>query len=171
MNNLTRSYPIGGSCPWRIVAPAQMTPIARTLEAARTRPNVRAMLAAEAAKATRPEPTNCGPSTDSEPIVFAGIEVDAPGFASQAQFEQAMMRALIDELQVKPHEQSDRYVVGHPHSHAYLTSRDRCSCKAGVSGQPCKHRATLILHLDIRQPAIAKQWQKLRIGRSASVAA
>lgn len=106
--------------------------------------------------------------SESQPIMFAGIEIDAPGFVSQEQFEQALLRALVDELQVKPHEQSDRYVVGHPNSHAYLTSRDRCSCKAGVSGQPCKHRAALILELDIRQPAVERQWAKLRADRRSA---
>ena len=171
MNTVTRSsYPIGSSCPWRIVAPAWMTPIARTLEAARTRPNVRAMLAAETAKAMRPEPVETPASAD--PITFNGHEVDAPGF-TQSQFDRAMVRAFIDDLEVTADSQlPDRWMVSHRNAGVgYHVTRERCGCKAGSARTPCKHRAFLIAHLDVRQPAIAKQWQKLYTDRSARVAA
>lgn len=53
MNSLTPIRPrmIGASCPWRVIAPADLTPLARDLEAARTNPHVRAMLAAAANRA------------------------------------------------------------------------------------------------------------------------
>jgi hypothetical protein len=35
-----------------------------------------------------------------------------------------------------------------------------------ISCYSCKHRAALIVHLDIREPAIARQWAQLQ--RSAS---
>ena len=130
---VTRSYPIGGSCPWRIVAPAQMTPIARTLEAARTRPNVRAMLAAEAAKATSPEPPT---SAASESLTWHGHEVDAPGF-TQDQFDRAMVRAFVDDLEVTETDTAGRYIVGHRNTGiGYNVTRERRGCKAGTAGTP-----------------------------------
>src|SRR5680860_788415 len=89
----------------------------------------------------------CADSAQPEPITWAGRTVDAPNF-SQDQFDRAMGRAFIDELQIKPHTQAGRYVVGHRNGHCYVVSRERCSCRAGSSGTPCKHRAILIAHLD-----------------------
>jgi hypothetical protein len=44
---------IGASCPWRVVAPATLTPIGRTLEFARTRQWMRDLLATLAAAEER----------------------------------------------------------------------------------------------------------------------
>ena len=162
MNTVTRSYPVGGSCPWQIVAPAQMTPIARMLEAARTRPNVRAMLAKEAGV---PSGTGVADATPEQPITYHGHEVDAPGF-TQDQFDRAMVRAFVDDLEVTETDTPERYMVGHRNTGiGYHVTRERCGCKAGSSGVPCKHRAFLIAHLDIRIPAIERQWAKLRADR------
>ena len=104
-------------------------------------------------------------------ITFNGIEVTAPG-CSQDQFDRAMVRAFVDDLEVTETDTPDRYVVGHRNTGiGYHVTRERCGCKAGTAGTPCKHRAFLIAHLDIRHPAIAKQWQKLHTDRSARVAA
>jgi len=103
---------------------------------------------------------NASPASAS--ITWAGHTVTAPNF-TQDQFDRAMGRAFVDELEVKPDRQDGRYLVGHPD--AYAVSREQCTCKAGQTGTPCKHRAVLIAHLDIRVPAIAKQWQQLHDAR------
>ena len=110
-------------------------------------------------------------SDSPQPLTYHGHEVTAPGF-TQDQFDRAMVRAFVDDLEVAETDTPRRYMVGHRDTGiGYLTSRERCGCKAGSARTPCKHRAFLVAHLDIRQPAVAKQWQKLRTDRSARVAA
>jgi hypothetical protein len=46
-------YPIGASCPWRNADPATLTPIAKTLELARTRQWMRDVLATLATREER----------------------------------------------------------------------------------------------------------------------
>ncbi len=89
-------------------------------------------------------------------ITFGGVPVDAPGF-DQDRFERAMVRALVDELEV--HDVGGGHVVTRRGLNGgYPCSRNRCECKAGQVGQPCKHRAALIFHLDVREPALRRQW-------------
>jgi hypothetical protein len=99
------------------------------------------------------------PEPDGAPVTFAGQTVDAPGF-SQDQFERAILRALVDELQVTP--ANGQHIVHRATvAHGYRVTRERCDCTAGQVGTPCKHRALLILHLDIREPAQQRQWARL----------
>ena len=147
MNTVTRSYPIGGSCPWRIVAPAQMTPIARTLEAARTRPNIRAMLAAEAAKATPPESPSPVPGT----ILVGGFILEAPGFTPES-FDRGMHRAFNDNLELR----AIPGAIGRFRVNGYMTDRNTCTCKAGQTNTACKHRAYVIYMMDIAGTAWAE---------------
>ena len=100
-------------------------------------------------------------------LAFNGHEVNAPGF-TQDQFDRAMVRAFVDDLDVSETDTPGRYMVGHRNTGiGYHVTRERCGCKAGTAGTPCKHRAFLIAHLDIRQPAIEKQWAKLHQQRPA----
>lgn len=103
---------------------------------------------------TTPEPAT--PDT----ISWGGHVVGAPGF-SEDQFERAMARAFADDLRVKQlHDGA--YVVHHPGTtNGYRVTRERCTCKAGEVGTPCKHRAVLIAHLDIREPHTDREWRKL----------
>lgn len=149
------SYPIGSSCPLQTVAPSQMTPIARTLEAARTRPHIRAMLAADAARTT-PEPTP--PAPQRATIAVAGHTLYAPGFTADS-FDRAIQRAHDEGLTVDATDRRDMVLVSNPaHGTAYTVSRSECSCKAGQRGVPCKHRALCIFLADVMhqlpQPAI-----------------
>ena len=73
-----------------------------------------------------------------------------------------MVRAFVDDLEVSETGTPDRYIVGHRNTGiGYHTSCERCGCKACTAGTPCKNRAFLIAHLDIRKPAIAKRWSML----------
>jgi hypothetical protein len=110
---------------------------------------------------TEPEPP---PPAASDPVTWGGHVVTAPGF-SQDQFERAMVRAFVDDLQLKAI-RGEQYMVHHAGlTHGYRVSRERCDCPAGQAGTPCKHRAVLIAHLDIRAPHIARAWQKLMTDR------
>ena len=108
------------------------------------------------------EPASSARAEDSQPITFNGHEVTAPGF-TQSQFDRAMVRAFIDDLEVTADPQlPGRWMVSHRDADVgYHVSRERCGCKAGTAGTPCKHRGFLIAHLGVRQPAIAKEWVKL----------
>ena len=110
-------------------------------------------------------------TVDSEqPLTYHGHEANAPGF-TQDQFDRAVVRAFIDDLEVTETDTPDRSIVGHQGTGiGYHTTRKRCGCKAGSVGSPCKHRAILIAHLNIRQPAIERQWQKLRADRRGAKA-
>jgi hypothetical protein len=91
-----------------------------------------------------------------EPVTFGGHEVDAPGYTTEG-FARAMARALVDELEI--HGVGGGHVVTRRGLNGgYPCSRNRCECKAGQVGQPCKHRAALIFHLDVREPALRRQW-------------
>jgi len=122
-----------------------------------------------AGKAVEDDPgeVGCIKNIQPEPITWAGYIVDAPNF-TQDQFDRAMGRAFVDELEVKPDRRPGRYLVGHPQTYAYAVTREHCTCKATA---PCKHRALLIAHLDIRVSAIAKQWRQLHEIRPAREAA
>lgn len=95
----------------------------------------------------------------SAPITYCGHVVDAPGF-TQDSFTRAMARAFCDDLQIKPYHDG-RHLVGYPNVYAYLVTRERCTCKAGCAGTPCKHRAFLIACLDIREPHVRREWAQL----------
>ena len=109
------------------------------------------------------ETTSGGNSQIEQPLTFNGHEVNAPGF-TQAQFDRAMVRAFIDDLEVTADPQlPDRWMVSHRNAGVgYHVTRERCGCKAGTAGTPCKHRAFLIAHLDVREPAIRRQWSDVR---------
>lgn len=106
---------------------------------------------------TTTEPVETPASVES--ITYLGLSVNAPGF-TQDQFERAMLRAFRDDLQITSYHDG-RQLVGCRNVYAYLVTRERCSCKAGTAGVPCKHRAVLIAHLDIREPHIRREWAKL----------
>ncbi|HEV2127840.1 MAG TPA: hypothetical protein VGR22_04390 [Thermomicrobiales bacterium] len=93
---------------------------------------------------------------DTPPVTFGGHTITAPGFTPE-QFERAIARALSDELVV--HEAAGYHLVTHRSVNGgYHTMRTSCDSKAGEYGQPCKHRAILCFHLDVREPAIRRQW-------------
>ncbi len=97
---------------------------------------------------------------DMPPITFGGVTITAPGFTAD-QFERAIYRALVDELEI--HEAAGYHLVTHRGQNGgYHTTRERCDCKAGEHGQPCKHRATLCFHLDVREPALRRQCADVR---------
>jgi hypothetical protein len=101
-------------------------------------------------------------------ITYCGQPVNAPGF-TQDQFTRAMARAFCDDLQVAPYHDG-RQLVGCRNVYAYLVTRERCTCKAGTAGTPCKHRALLIAHLDIREPHVRREWATLNAERPARTA-
>ncbi len=116
----------------------------------------RGLVEGEAASAAAPAPV-----TEPVAVVFADHQVDAPGFDRHS-FERAMARALVDQLEIH-RDTSGLYVVAHHGQNGgYPCSRHRCECPAGVHGQPCKHRAALIFHLDVREPALRRQWAAAR---------
>lgn len=93
------------------------------------------------------------------PVTWGGHRVNAPGF-DQDRFERAMARAFVDDLRVGSL-RGDAYLVHHPGaSHGHRVTRETCSCPAGQHDVPCKHRAILIAHLDVRAPQLARQWAK-----------
>lgn len=118
--------------------------------------------------ADSPEPP---PPAARERIIWGGHIVHAPGF-TRDQFERAMTRAFSDDLQVKATSKHGEYVVHHPgHTSGYRVTRERCTCKAGEVGTPCKHRAVLIAHLDVRAPYVDRQWAELMADRATPASA
>ncbi len=108
---------------------------------------------------------HCSKTTDfnqekspaSSVITFGGVTVDAPGF-DQDQFSRAICRAFVDDL-IVTQDQTGQHIVGPAGVNGgYRTTRTICDCKAGSCGTPCKHRARLIAYLDIREPALRRQW-------------
>ncbi len=94
-------------------------------------------------------------------ITFGGATIDAPGF-TQDQFERALCRAIADDLVVSI-DATGQHIVGPGGVNGgYRTTRTSCDCKAGSCGQACKHRARLIAYLDIREPALRRQWASVR---------
>lgn len=106
------------------------------------------------------------------PVTWGGQEVDAPGF-DQGRFERAMARAFVDDLQLKPLG-GGAFLVHHPAAtRGHRVTRQTCSCPAGEHEVPCKHRALVIAHLDIRSPERARRWarRQRRISRDLREAA
>ncbi len=69
-----------------------------------------------------------------------------------------MVRAIADDLIVTV-DATGATIVGPANVNGgYVTTRESCSCRAGSCGTPCKHRAALIFHLDVREPALRRQW-------------
>jgi hypothetical protein len=106
--------------------------------------------------------------TPATAITYCGHVVDAPGF-TQDSFTRAMARAFCDDLQVTPYHDG-RHLVGCRNVYAYLVTRTSCDCKAGRVGTPCKHRAVLIAHLDVRAPHVRRSWATLNAARPARTA-
>ena len=52
----------------------------------------------------------------------------------------------------------------------HRVTRETCSCPAGQHDVPCKHRALVIAHLDIRVPEVARQWARRRRRRERAMA-
>ncbi len=112
-----------------------------------------------AASAVTPAPSPV--TVTSEAVTFANVTVDAPGF-TQDQFERAICRAIADDLVVSI-DATGQHIVGPAGVNGgYRTTRTICDCKAGSCGTPCKHRARLIAYLDIREPALRRQWASVR---------
>ena len=132
----------------RAEAPRQIHP--------RTRPDAGVQLALD-------------PSMSPVPVTWGGHDVDAPGF-DQDRFERAMTRAFIDDLRLKPLG-GERFLVYHPNaSMAHRVTRETCSCPAGQHDVPCKHRALVIAHLDIRMREVARRWARRRRRRERAIA-
>ncbi|MDQ4045406.1 MAG: SWIM zinc finger family protein [Chloroflexota bacterium] len=105
------------------------------------------------------------------PIRWGGHRVTAPGF-TQDQFERAMARAFVDDLRLQPLGREKFLVHAPGASRGHHTTRDTCTCPAGEHDVPCKHRALVIAHLDIRAPQLARRWAKrLRDRRKQAPAA
>ena len=121
---------------------------------------------------TRPD-SGIQPALDASmspvPVTWGGHEVDAPGF-DQDRFERAMTRAFIDDLRLKPIH-GGAFLVYHPAaSLGHRVTRETCSCPAGQHDVPCKHRALVIAHLDIRVPEVARRWAQRRRRRERAIA-
>jgi hypothetical protein len=99
--------------------------------------------------------------TTGWPVTFGGVTVDAPGFTAD-QFERAICRALVDELEVHYDATGEVIICHRGQNGGYRVSRHTCSCKAGEVGTPCKHRALYCFHLDVREPALRRQWASAR---------
>ena len=109
------------------------------------------------------------PSMSPVPVTWGGHDVDAPGF-DQDRFERAMTRAFIDDLRLKPIP-GGAFLVYHPAaSLGHRVTRETCSCPAGQHDVPCKHRALVIAHLDIRVPEIGRRWAQRRRRRERAIA-
>ncbi len=111
------------------------------------------------------------PPEQTEPITFGGATIDAPGFTAD-QFERAMCRAIADDLVVSI-DATGQHIVGPAGVNGgYRTTRTSCDCKAGSCGQACKHRAQLIVYLDVREPALRRQWAaaERNVSRKAAAA-
>lgn len=92
------------------------------------------------------------------PVTFGGCRIAAPGFTPD-QFERAIARALVDDLQV--HTDATGLAIVGPRgvNGGYRVTRTSCDCKAGSTGTPCKHRALFLFHLHVRVPARKRQWE------------
>lgn len=111
-----------------------------------------------------PEATEAASAASDTPVTFGGHVIDAPGF-TQDQFERAMCRALVDELVIETDQTGLAIVCHRGVNGGYRVTRTSCDCKAGEVGTPCKHRALLLFHLQVRLPAVRKQWAKLQAER------
>jgi hypothetical protein len=102
-------------------------------------------------------------------ITYCGQPVNAPGF-DQGSFTRAMARAFCDDLAIKPYHDG-RHIVHHAGlTGGYVVTREHCDCPAGRAGTPCKHRAVLIAHLDVRAPHVRREWATLNAARPARTA-
>jgi hypothetical protein len=109
------------------------------------------------------------PGMSPVPVSWGGHDVDAPGF-DQDRFERAMTRAFVDDLRLKPLG-GEAFLVYRPGaSLGHRTTRETCSCPAGQHDVPCKHRALVIAHLDIRMPEVARQWRRRQRRRERALA-
>jgi hypothetical protein len=121
---------------------------------------------------TRPDAgtqLNLDASMAPVPVTWGGHDVDAPGF-DQDRFERAMTRAFIDDLRLKPIG-GETFLVYHPAaSMGHRVTRETCSCPAGQHDVPCKHRALVIAHLDIRVPEVSRRWARRRRRRERALA-
>jgi hypothetical protein len=109
------------------------------------------------------------PSMSPVPVTWGGHDVDAPGF-DQDRFERAMTRAFIDDLRLKAIGR-ETFLVHRPGaSMGHRVTRETCSCPAGQHEVPCKHRALVIAHLDIRVPEVGRRWAQRRRQRERAIA-
>lgn len=107
-----------------------------------------------------------GPQPLAVPVTWGGHTVDAPGF-DQDQFERAMARAFTDDLRLKPLRGRAFLVYRPGASVGQRVTRTTCSCPAGEHEVPCKHRAVVIAHLDVRVPEMARRWARRMKRREA----
>lgn len=115
----------------------------------------------------RVEQTQTGAAVVPVPVTWGGHTVNAPGF-NQDRFDRAMMRAFVDDLQITPL-QGEAFLVHHPGAtHGHRVTRETCTCPAGQHDVPCKHRALVIAHLDIRMPQLARRWARRQRARRAA---
>jgi hypothetical protein len=97
----------------------------------------------------------------SEPIVFGGHEITAPGFDAHS-FERAIVRALADDIEIVTTVTGETIAQHRGCNGSYRVSRHACQCAAGVHGRPCKHRAMFCFVQDVRAPHVARQWAQAR---------
>ncbi len=93
----------------------------------------------------------------SDPITFANVTVDAPGFDADT-FTRALMRALVDDIEIVTDATGEAIAQHAGRNGGYPVSRHSCQCPAGVHNRPCKHRALYCLTLDVIEPQRRKQW-------------
>lgn len=77
-------------------------------------------------------------------MIWRGYSIPAPGFDS-ATFSRAIDRAFQGGYQIAATDRAGVYRVHRPDGATYWTSRHGCSCPAGQTGRPCKHRAIVSL--------------------------
>ncbi len=111
----------------------------------------------DACKGTGAGETEMAEVISPAPVTFGGATIHAPGFTAD-QFERALCRAIADDLVVSIDATGQHIVGPRDVNGGYRTTRTSCDCRAGSCGQACKHRARLIAHLDIREPALRRQW-------------
>ena len=118
----------------------------------------------------RPRAVETTPDADGTlavPVTWGGHTVDAPGF-DQDRFDRAMARAFIDDLRLEPLP-GDAFLVHFPgSSRGHYTTRETCTCPAGQHDVPCKHRALVIAHRDVRAPELAKRTRRRLRRRQAA---
>ena len=113
--------------------------------------------------------TNHAPAL-AVPVTWGGHKVDAPGF-DQDRFDRAMARAFVDDLRLEPLGRGAFLVHRPGATRGHRVTRETCTCPAGEHDVPCKHRALVIAHLDIRVPQRARAWARRQRSRQATPAA
>jgi hypothetical protein len=121
-------------------------------------------------RAADARPANTSAPALPVPVTWGGHTVDAPGF-DQDRFDRAMARAFVDDLRLEPLGRGAFLVHRPGATRGHRTTRETCSCPAGEHDVPCKHRALVIAHLDIRVPQRSRAWTRRQRSRQVAPAA